>query len=104
MRRIAKRLPSVTASVSLRLCFIVLGLWIVSAIHPTTFRWRLRPERTLFVILERWNIGFAEQASMQQDPSFSFSCDTSTLGYEKVNGLGMPEGMSGLNFRANKWD
>jgi len=58
----------------------------------------LRPERTLFVILERWNIGFAEQASMQQAPSFSFSCDTSTLGYEKVNGLGMPDGISGLNF------
>jgi hypothetical protein len=96
MPRIAKRLLSVTASVSLRLCFIAAGLWIVSAIHPTTFRWRLRPERTLFVVLERWNIGFAEQAATQQDASKGYACDTSTLGSEIVIGSGMGGGMPGF--------
>ena len=95
MPRIAKRLLSVTASVSLRLCLIVVGLWIVSAIHPTTFRWRLRPERTLFIVLERWNIGFAEQASTSRDASKGFSLDTSTLGSEIVIGPGMAGGIPG---------
>ncbi len=80
------------AGVSLGLSVLAAVCWIVGLTHPSTLRWRIAHEHTVFAILEPWYLGFADQAGRRSNSSVACLCDTSTLGSELVSGSGLPAG------------